>query len=74
MGDAKKARFKLGWKSKTNIKTLIKEMMQEDLKTVSRSLYSWVKNKIYIAGQQGMVGSAVMKLLIKKFLYSAMQA
>ena len=40
IGDAKKARFKLGWKSKTDIKTLIKEMMQEDLKTVSRSLYS----------------------------------
>ncbi len=28
-----------------------------------------MKNKIYIAGQQGMVGSAVMKLLIKKNFY-----
>ena len=38
IGDAKKARIKLGWKSKTGIKTLIKEMMKEDLKNVSRSL------------------------------------
>ena len=38
IGDAKKARVKLGWKSKTGIKTLIKEMMKEDFKTVSKSL------------------------------------
>ncbi len=38
IGDAKKARVKLGWKSKTDIKTLIKEMMKEDFKTVSKSL------------------------------------
>ena len=38
IGDAKKARIKLGWKSKTGIKTLIKEMMQEDFKTVYKSL------------------------------------
>ena len=38
IGDAKKARVKLGWKSKTGIKTLIKEMMQEDFKTVYKSL------------------------------------
>ena len=38
IGDAKKARVKLGWKSKTGIKSLIKEMMQEDFKIVSKSL------------------------------------
>ena len=38
IGDAKKARIKLGWKSKTDIKTLIKEMMQEDFDDVSKSL------------------------------------
>ncbi len=38
IGDAKKARVKLGWKSKTDIKALIAEMMQADYKTVSKSL------------------------------------
>ena len=38
IGDARKARVKLGWKSKTDINTLIKEMMQEDFKTISKLL------------------------------------
>ena len=35
VGNAKKARLKLGWKSKTNIKSLIKEMMESDHKIIS---------------------------------------
>ena len=38
IGNAKKARKKLGWKSTTGIKTLIREMMQSDFKTISKSL------------------------------------
>ena len=38
IGNAKKARIKLGWKSKTSIKGLITEMMQKDLNTVSSLL------------------------------------
>ena len=39
VGNAKKARVKLGWKSKTNIKSLIKEMMQSDHKIISNSFF-----------------------------------
>ena len=38
IGNAKKARKKLGWKSTTSIKTLIREMMQSDFKIISKSL------------------------------------
>jgi GDPmannose 4,6-dehydratase len=36
LGDSSKAKAKLGWQPKTTFKELVKEMVQEDLKTAER--------------------------------------
>lgn len=38
-GDPRKARRELGWKHKYNLKALVKEMVQEDLKLFERDVY-----------------------------------
>ena len=49
--------------TKINIKQLIDEMVEEDLKIISKNDIK--KDKIFLAGHQGLVGSAIFKLLKK---------
>ena len=39
LGDATKARTKLGWSHKTNFSDLVAEMVDYDLKTVAREVH-----------------------------------
>ena len=51
--------------TKINLKRLIKLMLDEDMSKIKKLM---LNKKVYIAGQEGMVGSSLRKLLIEKNL------
>ena len=56
LGDARKAKKELNWRPKYNIKSLVKEMVNAELKEFIKVIN--LKSKIYVAGHNGLVGSA----------------
>ena len=69
VGDASKARQKLGWKPKTSFAQLVREMVASDLAIARRevrmaSIPFELKGKtVFVAGHRGMVGSALVRRL-----------
>ena len=59
---------KFTMETKIQIKQLIQEMLDADLKLIKKQLINshYLKSKILIAGQEGMVGKSLLKLLKKK--------
>ena len=65
LGNSKKAQNELQWKPKYNIKSLIKEMVREELNSLINDKKT---DKIFVAGHKGLVGSAIVrKLRLKGF-------
>ena len=62
LGNSKKARRELKWKPKYNVKSMIKEMVYEEL----NSLKDDKIDKIFVAGHKGLVGSAILRKLKRK--------
>ena len=67
LGDPTKAKRELKWRPEIEIKTLVDDMVNEDLITLSNDKKS---DKIFLAGHKGLVGSAIYKLLIKQVIKS----
>ena len=61
LGDSRKARRTLGWKPKVNINELISDMVNTEFKN-----FPLESMKIFLAGHKGLVGSAILRKLIKK--------
>ena len=59
-GDFSLAKKELGWKPKTQIKTLIKEMVYTELKILKMINK---KSRIFVTGHKGLVGSAIIRRL-----------
>ena len=80
IGDPSKAKRELGWAPKYTLETIIKEMMESDLKLMKQDQYLSdggfkikitfnmisKSSKIYIAGHTGLVGSAILKKFTEK--------
>ena len=62
-GNASKAKKILRWSPKTSIDDLIDEMIQHEFK-ISNDKY--INSKVFIAGHNGMLGSAILRELKKK--------
>ena len=54
----------LKWKPRVQIKDLVKEMVNADYKMLLK--HDKKNDKIFLAGHNGLVGSAILKLLKKK--------
>ena len=63
LGNAAKARRILKWKPRVQIKDLVKEMVNADYKMLLK--HDKKNDKIFLAGHNGLVGSAILKLLKK---------
>ena len=62
LGNSTKAKKKqLNWKPTYNIRSLIKEMIHEEILSLTNDQE---KDKIYIAGHKGLIGSAILRKLI----------
>ena len=73
VGDASKAREKLGWKPKTTFAQLVKEMVAGDLDDGQAGGRQWqalpfeLKGKtVFVAGHRGMVGGALVRRLARE--------
>lgn len=76
LGDPSKANLKLGWRPEITLAEMISEMVAKDLEAAKNILFkiAWFfcklssgmmmnKQRIFIAGHQGMVGSAITRRL-----------
>ena len=63
-GDYSKAQDVFGWKPKTKFKDLVKIMVSYDYSRIKKILML-KDSSIYVAGHNGMVGSAIVRLLLK---------
>ena len=72
LSDPQKAKNELGWEPKISVKDMCAEMVEEDLKLAKQNKQIQLNNsgnppisneKIFIAGHNGMVGSAIHKKL-----------
>ena len=72
IGDASKAREKLGWKPKTPFAQLVKEMVASDLATpggrwpMASTPFELKGKTVFVAGHRGMVGSALVRRLAQE--------
>jgi GDPmannose 4,6-dehydratase len=66
-GNPKKAFKKLNYKLKHDLKDLVKDMIDSDIKLLRKNKMKKSDN-IFIAGHNGLVGSAVLNCLKKKVL------
>ena len=72
IGDATKARDKLGWKPKTSVAELVKEMVAGDLEiarqeaAMARAPFELKGKTVFVAGHRGMVGSALVRRLAQE--------
>ena len=73
IGDASKAREKLGWKPKTTFAQLVKEMVASDLATspggrspMARIPFELKGKTVFVAGHRGMVGAALVRRLAQE--------
>ena len=64
-GNPRKAFKKLNYKLKHNLKDLVKDMLDSDIKLAQKKLKIVMKksDKVFVAGHNGLVGSAVVNLL-----------
>jgi nucleoside-diphosphate-sugar epimerase len=77
LGDPTKAHEKLGWKPETTLQEMVSEMVAKDLEAAKNTpaQVSWLrgchragvlrmtKQRIFVAGHRGMVGSAIVRQL-----------
>ena len=79
IGDASKARAKLGWKHRVSFDALVTEMVEEDRKSLRGDARSAIEEyhksmtapllfdlrgkRVYVAGHTGLAGSAIMRRL-----------
>ena len=61
LGNSTKAKKELNWKPTYNIRSIIKEMIHEEILSLTNDQE---KDKIYIAGHKGLIGSAILRRLI----------
>ena len=73
VGDASKARQKLGWKPKTSFAQLVKDMVARRSRRSQGARRQWqaipfeLKGKtVFVAGHRGMVGSALVRRLARE--------
>ena len=73
IGDASKARQKLGWKPKTSFAQLVKEMVAGDLDEspgrrppMASTPFELKGKTVFVAGHRGMVGSALVRRLAQR--------
>ena len=66
-GDSSLAKRILGWKPKISFQSMVKEMIEEDLylSKIELKKNDIKKDRIFVAGHNGMVGSAIVKCLKK---------
>ena len=65
LGNSMKARKLLKWKPIYNVKSLVKDMVTEELNSLKNDKKS---DKIFVAGHNGLVGSAIIRKLKSKGL------
>ena len=79
IGDASKARAKLGWKHRVSFDALVSEMVEEDRKALRGVTQEWKRDelksmtppllfdlrgkRVYVAGHAGLAGSAIVRRL-----------
>ncbi len=79
LGDPSKAHDKLGWKPETTLQEMVVEMVRKDLEAAKKAFstqitwlrgfdFPWskkmtIKKRVFVAGHNGMVGSAIVRQL-----------